>query len=258
MSRAKPIVLVTNDDGVAAPGIQALGQALATRFETVIVAPHRERSAASHGITLTTPLKIRPALGPRGAKTYSVNGTPVDCVKLALATIFRRRMPDLLVSGINLGSNTGINIIYSGTVSAAFEASLHGIPAIATSLDTFSNPDFRACASFTARLAARVLAMKGAGGILLNVNAPNLPPGKIRGVAITSQGRFRHEGGYAPRVDPRGEKYYWATIRARAFKESTGTDSEALKRGMISVTPIQYDVTEHARLDDLRRWDLKP
>jgi 5'-nucleotidase len=254
---ARPLILLTNDDGIYAQGILAAWQELRKLGDVQVVAPDAERSAVGHAITLLQPLRTKEVVRRNVRFGYAVNGMPADCVKIAVRAILPRA-PDLVVSGINLGSNTGTNVIYSGTVSAATEARILGIPSIAMSLATFTNPDFSYAARFTRKLGQAVLAHGLPPKTLLNVNVPNLPEDQIKGVAITRQGVSRVEERFERRTDPRNQTYYWLDGQFRLHEEMDDADSVMVSQGYVSITPVQYDLTAASALETLRGWDLKP
>lgn len=237
------VILVCNDDGIHAPGIRALEEALAPLGEVWVVAPDREQSAASHSLSLHRPLRVE-EVAPR---RLAVDGTPTDCVNLAVNGVMPVR-PDLVASGINNGANLGDDITYSGTVSAAIEGTLLGIPSFAVSLAARGRPDFSAAAIFAARLARAILRGGVPPDTLLNVNVPAVPANEIRGYAVTRQGRRRYGDAIVEKVDPRGKKYYWIGGDDGAFVPDEGTDCTATANGYISVTPLHLDLTNHASL----------
>lgn len=237
------IILLSNDDGIQSEGLTALENSLARLGDIYTVAPDRAQSSMSHALTLHRPLRVH-ELGPR---RLSVDGTPVDCVKLALTGLLPVK-PDLVVSGINKGPNLGDDIIYSGTVSAAIEGTLLGIPAIAVSLVTFENFDFRAAAEFTAALIERIRQPGIPAGTLLNVNVPHLPRDQLKGWKFTRMGKRHYSETIVERVDPRGGKYYWIGGDDLGFAKDDGTDCMAVHEGYISVTPLQCDMTDHGLL----------
>jgi 5'-nucleotidase len=245
------IILVSNDDGIRAAGIRALQEALAPVGEVWVVAPDREQSAASHSLSLLRPLRVE-EVGPR---CYAVDGTPTDCVNLAINGIMPVR-PDLVVSGINPGANLGDDVTYSGTVSAAMEGTLLGVPSIAMSLVvTNGRPDFEPAATFAVRLAVSVAGQGLPRDTLLNVNVPALPRAELRGYAVTRQGKRRYGDAIVEKVDPRGKKYYWIGGDDMGFVPAEGTDFTAVQSGTISVTPLHLDLTNYAsieKLNDLR------
>lgn len=247
-------ILVSNDDGIAAPGLRALAEALAAIGDVTVVAPDRERSAAGHSLTLSHPLRV----SRMGANWYSVDGTPTDCVALALMGLLPGR-PELVVAGINEGTNLGDDVTYSGTVAAAVEATLCGCPAFAVSLATDGGGLHLETAAGYAVTVARELAARGLPpGTLLNVNVPNLPPERLRGVAITRQGRRVYSESIVEKVDPRGRTYYWIGGAPPRWEGGEGTDHEAVAAGAISVTPLHVDLTNYTALEGLRAWDLSP
>jgi 5'-nucleotidase len=237
------IILVSNDDGIRAAGIRALQAALATLGEVWTVAPDREQSAASHALSLHRPLRAE-QLGPR---TFAVDGTPTDCVNLAVNGILPER-PALIVSGINHGGNMGDDITYSGTVSAAIEGTLLGVASIAMSLASRGGDDFEPAALFARRLAESVLESALPDDTLLNVNVPALPRERLRGYSITRQGKRRYGDAIVEKVDPRGKKYYWIGGDELTFVPAEGTDFTAVEDGLISVTPLHLDLTNYASI----------
>lgn len=252
----KPLILLTNDDGINARGLFMLQREIASLGETVIVAPDSERSAVGHAITLTEPLRADKIDKNGTFYGYAVNGTPADCVKLAVIALLPRS-PDLVVSGINLGPNTGVNVIYSGTVSAATEAAIMELPAMAVSLGTFVDPDYLPAARFARRLARELLRRSLPPRTILNVNVPPIPAGKIKGVKITRQGTAMYKEVLEKRKDPRGRSYYWLGGEFELAQESEDCDSAALQAGYISITPLHYDMTAYSFLPQLEKWALK-
>jgi 5'-nucleotidase len=247
----RPLLLLSNDDGIHSQGLAALEAALGAVGEVVVVAPDREQSASSHALTLHRPLRIDGI----GALRYVVDGTPTDCVNLAVNGIVPRR-PTLVVSGINKGANLGDDVTYSGTVSAAMEGTLLGIPSIAVSLIGRNDFAFEAAAEFSRRLAEWVLARGLPTDTLLNVNVPQLPDGAPpRGVQRTRMGRRRYGDAIVEKVDPRGRKYYWIGGQELDFVEEEGTDFYAVRQGLISVTPIHLDLTNYRSFDALAGVD---
>ena len=221
-----------------------------------MVAPDAERSAVGHAITTLTPLRVKEFRRGRELMGYATNGTPADCVKLAVTAICETR-PDLVMSGINLGANTATNVIYSGTVSAATEARIMGIPSVAISLNAFRDPIWSYAASFGRRIAAQVLERGLPPKVLLNVNVPNLPRIRIRGVRVTRQGDSAYEDGYSMREDPRQQPYYWLTGSYLMLDDDPDTDAWAVANGYVSVTPISYDLTASGALRDLSGWSWR-
>ena len=226
-----------------------------TLGEVSVVAPDAERSAAGHAITTQIPLRVKEVPLEEGLIGYAVNGTPADSVKLAIGAVLSER-PDLVVSGINLGPNTATNILYSGTVSAATEARILGIPSIAISIGEFKDPLWDTAAHYAHRVAEQVLHRGLPTKVLLNVNVPNLPIGEVRGVKITRQGDSAYEERYDIRSDPRSVPYYWAAGTYRMTDVEEGTDALALERGFVSVTPVCFDLTAYDLLEELSGWGL--
>ncbi len=243
-----PLILVSNDDGIHSDGLRALADAVAAHGRVVVVAPDREQSAVSHALTLHRPLRIDEVDPGR----YTVDGTPTDCVNLAINGILSER-PALVISGINKGANLGDDVTYSGTVSAAMEGTLLGVPSIAVSQIGRGPYDFAIAAAFTAELVARVLAAPLPADTLLNVNVPQFRDGeRPRGVELTRMGKRRYGDAIIEKVDPRGRKYYWIGGEELSFIEEEGTDFDAVSRGRISLTPIHLDLTNYASFDALR------
>jgi 5'-nucleotidase len=248
-------MLLTNDDGIYAKGIEVLNEHLSEDHDVLVVAPETEQSAVGHAITLTDPLRVKPIDRNGAFFGFAVKGTPADCVKLAINELMDPA-PDLVVSGINLGANIGINVIYSGTVSAATEGTIMGVPAVAVSLNTFTDPDFIPAARFI-RLMVRQVAEKGLPPhTSLNVNVPAIPFEKIRGVRVTRQGVSRFMEKFDRRLDPRKNEYYWQCGSNPPLEEDGDTDASALSNDCISITPIHHDLTNHDFLESLRTWAL--
>lgn len=246
-------ILVTNDDGIHADGLLALADALSDTASVTIVAPERERSAGGHAITLHKPLRItRVNISHTLAEVYGTNGTPADCVVLGLLDVVEE-VPDCVVAGINRGPNLGEDLMYSGTVSAAMEAAIMGVPAFAISVADYDAADFDVAARFAADLAVRI----GRAGLpeesFLNVNVPNLPADQIRGAKVTSLGRRRYKGRLEKREDPRGRTYYWLGGDPTATDLTEATDTGAVANGWISVTPLHFDLTHFALMDEMRK-----
>ncbi len=248
-------ILISNDDGIFAPGIAALHKSLSTLGSITVVAPDTERSAVGHAITISDPIKTRRISRNGGFSGYAVGGTPADCVKLAVCALMDTP-PDLLVSGINLGPNAGISVIYSGTVSAATEGTILGIPSMAISLATFQDPIWETAMAVGRHTAERLVRDPLPPGVLLNVNVPNLPLSDIRGYAVTQMGKSRFVETFDRRSDPRGNLYYWMDGYLESLGPHEGTDLHAVERGYVSLTPIQFDLTDRGSQDQLRRWSL--
>lgn len=244
------LILVTNDDGIYSPGLVALAERLARIARVVVVAPDRERSAVGHSLTLHSPLRaeeIRPGF-------FAVDGTPTDCVNLGVHGLLAER-PSLVVSGINKGGNMGDDITYSGTVSAAMEATLMGVPAFAVSLagGAFAAADFAVAAEFSLRLARRIFERSLPPDTLLNVN---VPPGNPSGVELTRQGKRNYSDVIVAKTDPRGRRYYWIGGGELGFENVPGTDFHAVHGGAISVTPLHLDLTNYRSFETLASWRL--
>ena len=239
------IILLSNDDGIHSEGLMALEESVRHVGEVYTVAPDRAQSSMSHALTLHRPLRVHEL----GAHRLSVDGTPVDCVKLALTGLLPVR-PELVISGINKGPNLGDDIIYSGTVSAAIEGALLGIPAIAVSLVTFKDFDFRAAAEFTATLIQRIAERGIPPKTLLNVNVPPIPKRDLKGWRVTRMGKRHYSENIVERVDPRGIKYYWIGGDDLGFSNDDGTDCQTVHEGYISVTPLQVDLTYYKLLQN--------
>ncbi len=248
-------ILVTNDDGIESDSLGPLADALAEIGEVRIIAPERNWSGASHSITLFRPLRCRPTHLRTGQPAFMTDGSPTDCVRLAVLG-FLRKKPDLIVAGINRGANLGDDITYSGTVAAAMEGLLSNIPSVAISLAAFGGDvRYETAADFAARLARNVLARGLSHDALLNVNVPNLPLGEIAGVEVTRLGKRTYRDQLVERLDPYGNPYYWVGGPAVSEDAEPGTDVAAVREGRISVTPIYLDLTSHTLLDELASWD---
>ncbi|GFE58507.1 5'/3'-nucleotidase SurE [Geobacter sp. AOG1] len=245
-------ILVTNDDGINAPGIVALADALAEVGRVGVVAPDRERSAVGHALTLHHPLRATPL----GNDRFAIDGTPTDCVNLGIHSLLPFK-PDLVVSGINRGANLGEDITYSGTVSAALEATLMGIPAFAVSLATDGEgANYAAAGAFAARLARHIHRHGLPTDTFLNVNVPDLPSDQIQSPLVTSQGKRRYEGMIIDKVDPRGRNYYWIGTVELNFLDIPGSDYAAISRRHISVTPLHLDLTNYASFASIEAWNM--
>lgn len=247
---ARVRILVTNDDGIASPGIHAVAAALADLGEVWIVAPDRERTAVGHAVTLHKPLRMT-KMGPR---VFMVNGTPVDCVNLALVKVLPDQ-PALIVSGINRGVNLGDDVMYSGTVSGALEGTILGVPSMAVSQEGEDTFRFDVGARYAARVASEVLAHGLPPETILNVNIPDVPLRGIKGVKVTCLSRRRFNNPIVEKVDPRGRKYYWIAGTRQSWSRQKDADHEALARHMVSVTPIRLDTTHHAMLNHFKAWE---
>lgn len=248
-----PLILVTNDDGIQAPGLALLAEALTAVGEVHVYAPDRQQSAVGHGVSLWKPLRVTQVR----EQWYQVDGTPTDCVMLAVRSLLGRR-PDLVVSGINAGANLGDDVTYSGTVAGAFEGMLLGVPSIAISNISHNPRNLGAAAAFAVKLARHIQENGMPKDTMLNVNLPDLPYEQLTGVAVTRMGRRNYQDEIIRREDPRGRVYYWIGGADPTHAQESGTDFEAIERRQISITPLQRDITDHAALDALRAltWPL--
>lgn len=254
----KPLILVTNDDGITAKGIRTLIEVMLTIGDVIVVAPDSPQSAMGHAITINDTLYCDPiVVDPQAThKEYSCSGTPADCVKLATQQILPRR-PDICVSGINHGSNSSINVIYSGTMSAAVEAGVEGIPAIGFSLLDYSpNANFEACTSFVKEITLEVLKKGLPKGIVLNVNIPKLPFSEIKGIKVCRQAKAMWVEDFDKRTNPQGRDYYWLSGEFKNQDRGEDTDEWALAQGYVSVVPVQFDLTAHHFIQELNTWDI--
>jgi len=247
-------LLISNDDGIQSPGLHALVRTLTSLGEVWIIAPDREQSAVGHALTLSEPIRLFPWEVDGAHHAFATSGTPADCVKLGLTELMPE-WPDMVISGINRGENTGISVIYSGTVSAATEGTINGIPSLAVSLGSFTSTDFDVAAIIARRVVELVLERGLPHDTLLNVNVPDLPLDRIKGVRVVRQGRARFQETFLKRADPRGKTYYWMD-GAKVPLDEIDTDGVLLHEGYATVTPICLDFTHHALLDELRKWPL--
>lgn len=251
----QPLILVTNDDGIAAPGIKALIEVASEFGKVVVVAPDSPQSGKGHGITISDPLRInKVSIYEDHIEAYESSGTPVDCVKLAVHVPLKdRQKPDLCISGINHGSNASINILYSGTMSAAMEAAMEGIPSIGFSLMDFSfDADFTAAKVFARKIIKFALEKPLKPGQLLNVNIPKLPEQEISGIKVCRQAKGHYTEEFAESTDPRGQKYYWLTGVFTSNDERLDTDIKALENGYVSVVPSKFDLTDEDTMKEIR------
>jgi 5'-nucleotidase len=255
--KKKPLILVTNDDGITAPGIRALIDVMKQLGEVVVVAPDSPQSATGHAITINNTLHINKIdIDPDVEIEYSCSGTPVDCVKFAVSEILKRK-PDLCVSGVNHGSNSSINVIYSGTMSAAVEAGIEGIPAIGFSLLDYNwDADFEAIKSSIKKITQQVLENGLPEGVILNVNFPKLKENEIKGIKICRQAKAMWQERFDKRQTPMGKDYYWLTGKFVNLDKGEDTDEWALEHGYISVVPVQFDLTAHHAMQTLNGWKL--
>ena len=251
----RPLILVTNDDGITAPGLRKLISIMNRLGEVVVVAPDSPQSAMGHAITINSTLYLEKVTiddGPQ--KEYSCSGTPADCVKLAVNEILNRR-PDLCVSGINHGSNSSINVIYSGTMSAALEAGIESIPAIGFSLLDYNwGANFDHCDQIVSSIAQNVLDHGLQDGVVLNVNIPKLTQTEIKGIKVCRQARANWKEEFDKRTNPMGREYYWLTGKFINMDQGEDTDEWALEHGYVSVVPVQFDLTAHQSIANLNTW----
>ncbi|MCJ7471209.1 MAG: 5'/3'-nucleotidase SurE [Actinobacteria bacterium] len=259
MKTERKTILLTNDDGIDAEGIYSLYRTFKKdgRFDLRVVAPDKESSAVGHAITVFRPISVIKNYQEGEFFGYAVDGTPADCVKLAIGAILDRP-PDLLISGINRGPNMGENIIYSGTVSAATEGTVCGVSSIALSADDLQNPDYSYASGFALRMATKILENGGLpGGTLLNINIPSLEKDKIKGVKLTVQSDIGFKDNFVKRQDPRGRDYYWMDGVFLERNVSEDSDYNAVKNGYVSVTPIHYDMTDYKSFDHFKGWNME-
>jgi len=255
MGSQEPHILVTNDDGITSPGLLALKDVLTEVGQVTVLAPNHNWSASGHVKTMHKPLRVNEVTLLDGTPALTTDGAPSDAVALAFLGIVERPI-DMVVSGINRGANLGHDVTYSGTVTAAMEGVIAGVPAIAISLNSLSTDDFGVAAAFAARLARQVLDRGLPEGVLLNVNVPPIPADQIAGVIVTRMGLRIYRDELVRRFDPRGRPYYWIGGPPPTGVEEEGTDIWAIAHGYISVTPIQLDLTAQGMVDELQDWDL--
>ena len=249
----RPLILVTNDDGITAPGIRTLIKVMNQIGDVVVIAPDSPQSGQGHAITIDSILTCNPITIDEGEQLeYSCSGTPADCVKIAVNEILNKK-PDLCVSGINHGSNASINVVYSGTMSAAVEAGIEGIPAIGFSLLDYSwNADFAPLEDYIKKIALKVLHDGLPDGIVLNVNFPKVP--SFKGIKICRQARANYAEEFDKRTNPQGKEYYWLTGKLENFDKGEDTDLAVLEKGYIAIVPVQFDLTAHHFIQNLQTW----
>jgi 5'-nucleotidase len=248
-------ILISNDDGIYSPGVIALAESIACDHEVTVVCPDRERSATGHALTLQEPLRVDSIEGvfSPAITAWACSGTPSDSVKLALDALLPSR-PDLVLSGINRGANLGTDVLYSGTVSAAMEGVLEGLPSIAFSLTSFVSLDFTAAAKFAQTLVNYIKAHPLPEAVLLNVNIPAISPADICGVRITRLGIRRWRDVFEKRIDPRGKTYYWLSGEVVEEEAALDSDIEGIRNNYITITPLKYDLTLDSSLDAMNTW----
>ncbi|MEW6278630.1 MAG: 5'/3'-nucleotidase SurE [Candidatus Eremiobacterota bacterium] len=250
-------LLLTNDDGIHAEGLQALIRELRTLADVTVVAPDRERSAVGHSLTFHSPLRVRRLEQDEGFVSYTTDGTPTDCVLLALYDLMEGKLPDLVVSGINRGANLGDDVTYSGTVAAAMEGMIHGVPSLAISLVRSKTPmNYEMAARVAARLVRATQRHGMPGKTLLNVNVPNLPEEQLQGFKVTRQGHSIYDQRIVKRLDPWGAEYFWVSGETPTGEPVEGTDFEAVQHGYVSVTPLCTNLTHLDQLEALRAWQI--
>ncbi|MCX6351290.1 MAG: 5'/3'-nucleotidase SurE [Bacteroidetes bacterium] len=256
MTSDRPIILVTNDDGITAPGIAALVNAVKHLGEVVVVAPDSPQSGMGHAITISEPLRLDKVDIFKGIICYQTSGTPADCVKLAVSKVLHRK-PDLVVSGINHGSNASINVIYSGTMSAAVEGAIEGIPSIGFSLLNYAHDaDMEAAGKVAHKMAKMVLEKGLPEGVLLNVNIPYCDFENIKGYKVCRQARAKYNEEFDERKDPHGRNYFWLRGDFANFDHGDDTDVFALKNNFVSIVPTQFDLTAHHAIGTLNTWNF--
>lgn len=257
MSEKEPLILVTNDDGIFTPGIRSMVKVAREFGEVLVVAPDKPQSGMGHAITVNDPLRMREyELDPDPKiRSYSCTGTPVDSVKLAISLLLKRK-PDLLLSGINHGANSSINVLYSGTMSAAVEGALEGIPSIGSSVLNYSlNTDMSTAELVTRKVIANSLSNDFPDRACLNVNTPDLPPEELQGIRVCRQARAYWADDFEVRKDPHGREYYWLAGEFQNFDKGEDTDIWALNNGYATIVPVQYDMTAHHEIEPLHGWD---
>ncbi len=256
MSDSKPLILVVNDDGITAPGIQSLISFVKDFGEVIVVAPDKAQSGMGHAITINSTLRLNKHENQFGVEAYSCSGTPVDCVKFGTKVVAAGRKIDLVVSGINHGTNSSINVIYSGTMSAAVEGSVEGIPSVGFSLDNHSvDADFSACEEVVKSIVKRLLESPIEKGYSLNVNIPNVPKEELKGVKVCRQAKAYWDETFEERKDPHGGSYYWLTGEFMYLDEGEETDIWALNNNYVSVVPTKFDLTDYDAVNVLKEWD---
>jgi 5'-nucleotidase len=249
-------ILLTNDDGIYAPGLAALEHELVKLGDVTVVSPATEQSGVGHSITFLSPLVVKEVFEGKRRRGWAVEGSPADCVKLGIFEFCKHR-PTLVVSGINGGLNAGINVLYSGTVAAAIEGAFFGITSIAVSLEFSETADFERAASMAVGVIKQILARKGERSQLFNINIPTPALKNPKGVKVVPMGIERYGEHFEKRTDPRGRNYYWATSDPPPRPGAHETDLTALEAGYVTVTPLDFDLTRHDQLDSMRGWELK-
>jgi 5'-nucleotidase len=254
--KEKPVILITNDDGITAPGILNLVEAVKDLGKIIVVAPDRPQSGMGHAITIGQPLRLHKVHTFAGIEAYACSGTPVDCVKLAVDKVLHRK-PDLCLSGINHGANHSINVIYSGTMSAAVEAAIESIPSAGFSLLDYNiEADFTGARKYARLVVEKMLKTKLDKHAVFNVNIPSVPEELLMGIMICKQAYAKYEEDFVERIDPNGRKYYWLTGEFVNFDKGTDTDVWALANNYVSVVPVQFDLTNYVLKTRLKKlWE---
>ena len=254
---SKPLILITNDDGFTAKGLNELIDVAKQFGELLVVAPDQPQSGMGHAITVNNPIRFHQTDYYNQVRGYQCSGTPVDCIKAGMY-LLKGRKPDLILSGINHGSNVSTNVLYSGTMSAAVEGALEGIPSIGFSLTNYdSNADFYASKAIVKEIVGKALENKMEKGICLNVNIPDVELSKIKGIKTCRQGKAFWDDTFDERVDPLGKKYYWLTGSFKSHEVSEDTDVNQLNNNYVTVVPTQFDMTAHKSIEKIQNWNLE-
>lgn len=257
MSKEQPTILVTNDDGIYARGMLSLIEVMKNFGKVIVVAPDKPQSGMGHAITIGRIIRLNKMDKIYGVEAYSSTGTPVDCVKIAIYHVMKER-PDLIVSGINHGPNNSLNVIYSGTMSAAVEGAVENIPAIGFSLlDHSRDANFEAAKQVVAEVVEKALKHGIESHTCLNVNIPNVPFNELKGIKVCRQAHAFWDDAFEKRTDPQGDDYFWMTGEFRNHDDGDDTDVRALENNYVSVVPVQYDMTAHRSLKNLKSWNLE-
>ena len=255
MAKEEPLILISNDDGIAAPGIRQLVEAIKPLGRVVVVAPDSPQSGMGHAVTISMPLRLRQVEVFEGVEAWECSGTPADCVKLARDQVLHRR-PDFVFSGINHGSNSSVNVLYSGTMSAAIEAAIEGIPAMGFSLLSYQHDADMSSAGIVARkLAKQMIAHELPPGSVFNVNIPYVPLADIKGVKVQRQAKAKWEEEFEERTDPHGRKYFWMVGNFKDYDNNEDTDLHALKNNYVSVVPVTFDLTDYKLMNMVKDWE---
>jgi len=253
---SKPLILITNDDGVHAPGLKALTEAVKSMGKVVVVAPLSAMSGMGHAVTVNSPLRLKNFVKEEDLEIYGCSGTPVDAVKLGEQVVLKQK-PDLLLSGINHGSNSAVNIVYSGTMGAVLEGAINGINSVGFSLTDYSaKADFSNCGKYVRTIVENALKNGLQEGTCLNVNIPAVKAEDIKGIRVCKQGKGRWVEEFDERIDPHKRRYYWLTGRFAAYENGEDTDEWALANNYVSVVPVHFDLTAHKAINGIKNWDL--